>query len=285
MNAGNLFIFLYHRVLPEVRFNPFNTMMTVKEFEKQVDALASHYSIISMAEALQKIKEQSLFKNHAVLTFDDGYCDNYEIVFPILKKKGIRALFSIVTNYIGSGRPLWDWEFLSSLQGGACPESVNVGEKKLKRRFFENKLAFGRRVLEQMKTARTSDIEFVLRQLKNGASCDNSKATDRCLNWDELKTMSLHGMEIASHSLSHRSLSRLSSQEANHEIGESKRVLEKKMETKCDTFSFPFGSQRDISDCLMKDIEQAGYLCGLLNIDGINDMTTDPFGFKRIIMS
>ena len=284
MNAGNLFIFLYHRVLPEVRFNPLNTMMTIKEFEKQVDALASHYSIISMAEALQKIKEQSLFKNHAVLTFDDGYCDNYEIVFPILKKKGIRALFSVVTNYIGSNRPLWDWEFLSSLKGD-CPESVNVGEKKLKLRFFENKLAFGRRVLEQMKRARTADIELVLRQLKNGASYDDSFAIDRCLNWDELKTMSLHGMEIASHSLSHRSLSHLSLEDALHEIRESKRVLEKKMGTTCDTFSFPFGSSRDISDSLMKHIEQAGYLCGLLNIDGINDMTTDPFGFKRIIMS
>ncbi len=285
MNAGNLFIFLYHRVLPEVRFNPLNTMMTVKEFEKQVDALASHYSIISMAEALKKIKEQSLFKNHAVLTFDDGYCDNYEIIFPILKKKGIPALFSVVTNYIGSGRPLWDWEFLSSLKRGNCPESVNIGGKKLKRRFFENKASFGRRVLKLLKTASTADIEFVLRQLKNGASSGNSHLTDRCLEWDELKTMSLNGMEIASHSLSHRSLSRLPLEEAIHEIGESKRVLEKKMGISCNYFSFPFGSSRDISDCLMKHIEQAGYLCGLLNIDGINDMTTDPFRFKRIIMS
>jgi peptidoglycan/xylan/chitin deacetylase (PgdA/CDA1 family) len=264
-------------------------MITVKEFEKQLDALASSYSIISMAEALQKIKNQSLFKNHAVLTFDDGYCDSYEIIFPILKKKGIRALFSVVTNYIGIGRPLWDWEFLSSLEKrGDCPESVNIGGKRLKRRFFENKLAFGRRVLEQMKRARTSDIEFVLRQLKNGASSTiggTSHPADRCLEWDELKTMSLNGMEIASHSLSHRSLSRLSPEEAIHEIGESKRVLEKNMGTTCNYFSFPFGSSKDISDCLMKHIEEAGYLCGLLNIDGINDMTTDPFRFKRIIMS
>lgn len=285
MSQGSLSIFLYHRILPEAPFNPLHTILTVGEFEKQLETLTAHYSFISMRDALQKIKSQTLLKNHAVLTFDDGYVDNYEIAFQILKKKGIPALFSVVTNYIGSGRSLWDWEILSLLRKGANLESVDTCGKKLKRRFFESRSAFGYRLLERLKGASLSDIESILRQLKNSVSSYDTVVTDRCLNWDELKTMNAHGMEIASHSLSHRSLSRLPSEEAIAEIGESKLILEKKMGTKCNYFSFPFGSQKDISGFLMKKTEQGGYLCGLLNIDGINDVTTDPLGFKRIIMS
>jgi len=286
--TNGLSIFLYHRILPEARFNPLQTIVTVKEFEKQLDSIASRHDIISMSEALTRINDKTPFKNHAALTFDDGYSDNYEIAFPILKKKGIPALFSIVTNYIGSKRPLWDWEILSLLnrssrdtqgRGPQC-RGISIGKKKLKRRFFEHQLAFGYRIIERLKAASLLDIEHVIQQLGGGIP-----RADRCMNWDEIITLRRHGMEIASHTLSHRSLARIPSDEAMEEISESKNIIEKNMGTECHYFCFPFGSERDISDVLRKKTQSAGYLGSLLNIHGTNDMTTDPFGFKRIIMT
>ncbi len=40
-------------------------------------------------------------KRNIVLTFDDGYKDNYETVFPLLKAKGIPAVFFVTYNSLG----------------------------------------------------------------------------------------------------------------------------------------------------------------------------------------
>lgn len=287
-----LSIFLYHRVLPEVKFNPLQTLVTIKTFEKQLEGIASRYSILSMSETLRRINEKIPFKNHAVLTFDDGYSDNYDIVFPILKKKGIPALFSIVTNYIGSGRPLWDWEVLMLLHQNDAVRLIDIGKEKLKRRFLEYPLTFGYRIIERLKGASLSEIESVIQQLKTGAGeiprpCATSgfgPRNDICMNWDEIRELHRHGMEIASHSLSHRSLARLPAEEATKEISESKTILEKNAGIKCHYFCFPFGSPSDISDSLRKKTKEAGYCGALLNVQGINDRIPNPFGLKRMIM-
>lgn len=276
-----LSVFLYHRVLPEVKFNPLQTIVTVKAFEKQLDWIVSRHEILSMAEALRRINEKIPFKNHAVLTFDDGYWDNYEIAFPILKKKGIPALFSIVINYVGNGRPLWDWEVLVLLHRNDSIRSIDIGKEKLKRRFFEYPLTFGYRVIERLKSASLLEIEEILRPA--GLSPFGAR-NDICLTWDQIRELHRHGMEIASHSLSHRSLARLPTEEAEKEISESKTLLEKNAGIKCHYFCFPFGSPRDISDSLRKKTKEAGYLGCFLNIQGVNDMAIDPFGLKRIIM-
>jgi peptidoglycan/xylan/chitin deacetylase (PgdA/CDA1 family) len=92
-----LSVLLYHRVMPEVKKNKLNTVVSIAAFEKQIDQLSCKYRIVSLAEAISGVGSD---KTRVALTFDDGYWDNYEIAFPILKKKGIPATFFITTDYI-----------------------------------------------------------------------------------------------------------------------------------------------------------------------------------------
>ena len=75
-------ILMYHSVGDNDLF------FTVKEpdFEKQLKYLKKkNFNCLTLSELLDKREKKESLKNCVALTFDDGYLDNYEIVFPLLK--------------------------------------------------------------------------------------------------------------------------------------------------------------------------------------------------------
>ncbi len=65
-------------------------------FEEQIEYLLKHFHPLRMEDILQAYREQdfsSVAENGFLLTFDDGYIDHYEVVYPILKKFGIQGAF------------------------------------------------------------------------------------------------------------------------------------------------------------------------------------------------
>ena len=75
--------------------------ISFETFVTQINKLSKRYPIISLTEAVNQIKSGNFHSDiQAVLTFDDGYLDNYEIVFPYLKKRNISAVFFLSTNII-----------------------------------------------------------------------------------------------------------------------------------------------------------------------------------------
>ena len=97
--------------------------------------------------------------------------------------------------------------------------------------------------------------------------------------------MCQNGMEIGSHSLSHRSLARIPLEEAIKEITKSKQVIEGNTKKNCAHFAFPFGSEADYSEVLVGHVKRAGFETCLLNIHGYNHLREDTFCLRRIIMT
>lgn len=96
-----LLVLTYHRILPKVGFDPLGTVVSLKVFERQIDRLASRFPVVSLSEAVSRQESGSAIpREQIVLTFDDGYWDNYEIVFPLLKKLGLPAVFFLATDYV-----------------------------------------------------------------------------------------------------------------------------------------------------------------------------------------
>lgn len=119
-SSPKLLILLYHRVLPKVVFNPFNTIVSLDTFIRHIDFLSQRYSIISMKDAIeQSVSGDIKNKKQVVLTFDDGYVDNYKTVCPILRKKNIPAVFFLTTGYVGKGS-LRDWKEICDKNGLEC---------------------------------------------------------------------------------------------------------------------------------------------------------------------
>lgn len=91
-------ILMYHSVGDNVAF------FTVKkeDFEKQLEYLKDKkFNVIKLSELAQKLKDKQDISNCVCITFDDGYLDNYEIAFQLLKKYNFPATIFIATDFIG----------------------------------------------------------------------------------------------------------------------------------------------------------------------------------------
>src|SRR3989338_9147920 len=90
-------ILMYHKVNKE-------------NFNEQMKYLKKYYNLISLKELTTLLKEKkNLTRNSIVITFDDGYLNNYLNAYPALKRHGLPATFFIVTSLIGRNTLAW-WD-------------------------------------------------------------------------------------------------------------------------------------------------------------------------------
>ena len=89
-------VLLYHQVNPLINITP-------ELFEEHLLHIASRYQTFTYTEAYHYVKEHGkLPLNSLLITFDDGYYDNYKVVFPLLRKYNLKATFFINTLFIST---------------------------------------------------------------------------------------------------------------------------------------------------------------------------------------
>ncbi|BCX80037.1 polysaccharide deacetylase family protein [Campylobacter sp. 19-13652] len=103
-------VLMYHHVLPQSGF----ITSSVMEFEAQMRYLANNgYHTLSADEFLAYKKgELKVGKKSVLITFDDGWRDNYVYAFPVLKKYGLRATIFLVTGWIEAASEQVGAEFI-----------------------------------------------------------------------------------------------------------------------------------------------------------------------------
>ena len=96
-HQGKVLILMYHRILKDDdELIPYTQPgMYVKEsvFEFQMDYISKNYHVLSLKDLMKAWKEGWLDKDkrYCVVTFDDGWLDNYLNAYPILKKNNMPA--------------------------------------------------------------------------------------------------------------------------------------------------------------------------------------------------
>ena len=97
-------ILMYHRV-NSIQHNDSNTVST-ENFIRQMKFLHRRgYNVISLEELAEGIKAQKNFpRNSVVITFDDGYEDNYLNAYPHLKKYDFPAIIFLPSDLIGQDK-------------------------------------------------------------------------------------------------------------------------------------------------------------------------------------
>ena len=107
----------YHHVSDDVDEEGWSYAVPVADFKEQLDYLqAQGYTTISMQDFMRAKKgKQELPDKPVILTFDDGYEDNYTVLLPMLEERGMKATVYMVTNSIGRKGYL-SWNQLRDMQ-------------------------------------------------------------------------------------------------------------------------------------------------------------------------
>ena len=130
--SGGLRILTYHRVndIPGDRLS-----VHPQEFERQMSWLKAHgYVGVSVKEGLKSLNSSQGDRTQMVITFDDGYLDNYVNAFPILKKYGFFGTVYVITKFLGESSSVIPAE--AGIQRNGPPLSRGRQTPRAQRRTF-----------------------------------------------------------------------------------------------------------------------------------------------------
>jgi O-antigen/teichoic acid export membrane protein/peptidoglycan/xylan/chitin deacetylase (PgdA/CDA1 family) len=191
------------------------TLLTAPaEFDRQMAHVAAHYNPLDVGRILTCLQESSpLPRKGVVVTFDDGYADNYEVAAPILLKHGIPAAFFIITNVIGDSYPPWHCTVRYAFErtahdvwllddGTALPLTTERDRLWARRRaatLFEGLAA----------EERAAQVSALCAQL----GVEPPRAPALMMTWSQARELALMGFTIGAHSATHPNLARISGDE------------------------------------------------------------------------
>lgn len=273
-------ILAYHRVLDlpadadSYPFNPELVSASVAGFATQMRYLKQHLTPITFAQLQAAISGiEPLPPRAVIVTFDDGFDDNYHFAFPILRELQIPATFFIATGYVGSGESFW-FERLYGLFVASAPQVISLDV--LAKRVTLGATAALRRqqaisLLQMVKHLSNADrlsmLEQIETQLAPTANLERHQALSRALSWQQIGEMAAAGMEFGSHSVTHPVLTQISDQDLAWELVWSRRTLEQHIGRKCTAFCYPMG----LADTRMEAAaEEAGYDFAAGYLPGVN---------------
>lgn len=92
--------------------------ITSHQFIAQMDYLKkSGYHTITAGELADALEKGSpLPEKPILLTFDDGYSDNYHVAYPILKERNMKAIIFIITDYVDQYPNYLTWDNIREMQ-------------------------------------------------------------------------------------------------------------------------------------------------------------------------
>lgn len=104
------------------------------------------------------------------------------------------------------------------------------------------------------------------------------------LSWDQILEMNQNGVEFGSHSVSHRSLAKLTQLDLRYELEYSKYILEMKTGKKITGFAYPYGTFRDVKPSIYQVLKATGYSWAVTSISGINKPGSNIYSLRRTII-
>lgn len=120
-------VLMYHKVNSNPLTGGLGIRVAPVRFERQMRYLANNgYHTVSLTDLVAFLEKNEVLPSRpVVITFDDGYLDNYQHAFPVLKKYGFTATIFVVVNYVGKTNDF-------DVQTGLQPVNQLAGWKELK---------------------------------------------------------------------------------------------------------------------------------------------------------
>ncbi|MFL6707130.1 MAG: polysaccharide deacetylase family protein [Massilia sp.] len=233
-----LSILIYHRVLAQP--DPlFPDEIDAARFDQQLRFLKANFNIISLAAAIEGLKNNSLPPRAACLTFDDGYADNATIALPILQRHGVNATVFVATGFLNGGR-MWNDTIIELIR--RAPSQIDLTGAGYGSYTLDSVAARRQAIGSLLDQLKYIPMDERLRQVQAiAAQVDVRLPDDLMMRTDQVRQLHAAGIEIGAHTVDHPILARLSAAEARSQIATGKAALENMIGASVNLFAYPNG--------------------------------------------
>ncbi|CAN5689016.1 N/A [soil metagenome] len=286
----SLVVVCYHRI-GNPALDPFYRPVfsaTPEHFRAQVQYLRDRFRLLRLDEVIPLVESGlDLKEPTALITFDDGYQDNFEVALPILNELKAAATFFLPADFLRSPRLFW-WDRVAYVIHQTPLKSVTLDlPQPLHFDFstsdrdaviFEIVHAFLQEDLAGEKT--------FLAHLEERAEVDvleKSLGGNLFMGFEAARILLKSGMDIGSHSLTHPKLARLPEDVQYRELVDSKSLLEQELGCPIEAIAYPFGGLDAFTNQTKRLARSAGYRLGFAFLGGTNRTGhVDAMALKRI---
>jgi len=269
LTGSQVVILTYHRVA-DPKGDPW-CMSSVHpdDFDRQMRHLSQNYTLLPLMSLVRMIQAGESFpRRAAVVTFDDGYRDNFTNAFAVLKKYRVPALISLSTGNIDAGELFW-WDRTSYILWHSTRDAVDLGEfGTYALRNPKSRRASAEKLNARLKLVAEDRKDRVIRALETETRVEVPDGLGQriVMSWDDVAEMSQHGIDFGAHTASHPNLTQLTEQQAYDEIRRSKRTIEDRLSQPANVFCYPGGYYDSGIVRIVKDI---GFACALTTRPGM----------------
>jgi peptidoglycan/xylan/chitin deacetylase (PgdA/CDA1 family) len=262
MQWSGVVVLNYHRVGKGID-SPFDRGLwsaDAEAFTDQMRFCKSQLEVITPDDIPRVVANRS--GRYALITFDDGYRDNYEIAFPILKSEGVPATFFITTGFVDVPHlPWWDeiaWMVRMSRQDridlpGWIPLPILFDEPDR-----EQAVRTLLRAYKAMPEESTGPYLDVIAEATRSGRSGTDTSLDLWMTWDMLREMKVAGMTVAGHTVTHPILARVPLARQREEILGCSRRLAEEMRQPMRYFSYPVGGSTSFNPAAQNCLREAG---------------------------
>lgn len=293
---SKLYISMYHytRDLKHSRY-PQIKGLDVNLFREQIQFMKKEFHIVTMEQVIDAVKGKSDLPEKALLlTFDDGYIDNYTFAMPILEEAGVQGSFFIPgktfsthqlldvnkIHYILASADINQllsdvYERMNFYRGQEYEYASNeelFQEYAMANRFDNKETVFVKRMLQTVLPERLRNrISSDLFEKYVGVT-EEQLAYELYMTEEQIRTMKRHGMFIGIHGYDHYWLGDLLEDKMQEDIDKALEVMDEFIDSKCWVMNYPYGNyHQDV----LKYVGDRGAVLGLTTEVRIADLKKD----------
>lgn len=306
--APKALILLYHRISVQSS-DPQLLSVTPDHFVEHMQILRQHYHPLSLQDLRKRRALNFWPQGSVVVTFDDGYADNFQIAHKVLEDSDVPATIFVTSGMVDSTKEYW-WDEVERILFGESDlpallklvidhkeyswnlDTPSQKEPLPKWNVLQSAIPNLRQqaYLDLMKLLHGMDVqtrESVIADLKTWAKIDSDQGREDHLavNFDLLRSFHKKGLiEIGAHTINHPLLASISLASQKAEIQGGKAALEDVLGYPVDSFAYPFGEHGDYSQETVKLVREAGFKCACSNFPGLVNSLRDPYQLPRFVV-
>ena len=261
-----LYIAMYHyiRDLKHSRY-PCIKGLDVNLFRSQIEFMTRHFNVITMEQVMDAVENGSELPEKALLlTFDDGYIDNYTFAFPVLEELGVQGSFFIPgktftthqlldvnkIHYILASANICELledvkREMERYRGGEFSYASTdelFNEYAVANRFDTKETVFVKRMLQTVLPEKLRNVISSNLFEKYVGVTEEQLAYEIYMTRDQIRTMKRHGMFIGIHGYDHYWLGNLEPEKMREDISLALDALDEFIDRKRWAMNYPYGS-------------------------------------------